>query len=342
VKLGEVLKWSGWNRLARGAGILALTLGALFALWRVPKWQVAYLKNLSAEQRFDRENEARKTFAQIIGGIVVLLGAYYTWRSVQQTERAQRASEENALKSREISQQGQITDRFTRAIAQLGDDKLEIRVGGIFALERIAKDSERDYEPIMEVLTAYLRHHAPWQEVEPSALEKEQPRLQADIEAALAVVGTVAHMYQKPAQLFNLYRIGVRGAILDGPNFSSLSMPQADFSWCTLYRANFTNTLLNSARFCHALLTGADFGGAILDYADLRWADLAEANLNTAKLRGAKLTGAKLSEADFRGADLSGALGLTQEQIKAAKTDETTKLPAPLGTSEQPKPEAES
>jgi hypothetical protein len=66
-----------------------------------------------------------------------------------------------------LSREGQITDRFTKAIEQLGslDDKgkpkLEIRLGGIYALERIARDSERDHTVIMEVLTTYVREHSP-------------------------------------------------------------------------------------------------------------------------------------------------------------------------------------
>jgi hypothetical protein len=342
MKLGEIRTWSGWNRLARYKWHLAVMLAVLTALWWVPKRQVAYLKSLTPEQLFDRENEARKTLAQIMGGIVVLLGAYYTWRSVQQTERAQRASEDNAQKSREISQQGQITDRFTRAIAQLGDDKMEIKLGGIFALERIARDSERDHQPIMEVLTSYLRQHAPWTEDEPSTDAKAIPRLREDIQAALTVIGRAAHLHGRPKLFLDFRGIGVQGAILDEPDFSSLAMIRTDFSRCSLTEAKFRKTALVSVRFCSSVLARADFSGASLEGADLRWADLTEADFRNATLHEAMLGGAKLSEADLRGADLTGASGLTQEQIKAAKIDETTKLPTDLGASERPKPEAES
>jgi Pentapeptide repeats (8 copies) len=37
----------------------------------------------------------------------------------------------------------------------------EIRVGGIYALERIARESEKDHWPIMEILSAYVRQNAP-------------------------------------------------------------------------------------------------------------------------------------------------------------------------------------
>jgi hypothetical protein len=36
-----------------------------------------------------------------------------------------------------------------------------VRLGGIYALERIARDSPKDHWTIMEVLTAYVRQHAP-------------------------------------------------------------------------------------------------------------------------------------------------------------------------------------
>jgi hypothetical protein len=35
------------------------------------------------------------------------------------------------------------------------------RVGGIYGLERIARESEEDYWPITEILTAYVRKNAP-------------------------------------------------------------------------------------------------------------------------------------------------------------------------------------
>jgi hypothetical protein len=86
--------------------------------------------------------------AQILAGTALLSGLYFTWRTLQ------------------VNREGQITERFTRAIDQLGKIEngkklFEIRVGGIYALERIARESEEDYEPIIEVLTAYVRQNAP-------------------------------------------------------------------------------------------------------------------------------------------------------------------------------------
>jgi hypothetical protein len=45
----------------------------------------------------------------------------------------------------ELTEQGQVTDRFTKAVEQLGSDKLDVRIGGVYALERVARDSAIDH-----------------------------------------------------------------------------------------------------------------------------------------------------------------------------------------------------
>ncbi len=83
-------------------------------------------------------------------------GAYLTFRRVTATERRAEA----AQKTVEVAERGQITERFTRAIDQLGSGTLEVRLGGIYALERIARDSKDDHWTIMEALTAFVREKA--------------------------------------------------------------------------------------------------------------------------------------------------------------------------------------
>jgi hypothetical protein len=54
----------------------------------------------------------------------------------------------------ELTEQGQVTDRYTKAIEQLGSNTIDVTIGGIYALERIARDSPRDHPTVMEVLAA--------------------------------------------------------------------------------------------------------------------------------------------------------------------------------------------
>src|SRR5262245_41733447 len=163
-------------------------------LWKVPKRQASGVPDI--KDRLTVENAARQTLAQIVGGVVLIGGLFFTWASLKITQ-------ESATKNQEITREGQITDRFTKAIAQLGEqgpEKLAVRLGGIYALERIAKDSKDDHWPIMEVLTAYVREAAPRlpnlpqdaqpsknnqspQEEPPTAQEQRPPKPAADIQA---------------------------------------------------------------------------------------------------------------------------------------------------------------
>ena len=94
---------------------MALTSGvsggwsfALAVLWKVPQWQVRNVTDLAPKERFDRVNEARKTLATILGGLAFLVGGFFTWQSLK-------VARENL----KVSQEGQITDRFSKAIEQL-------------------------------------------------------------------------------------------------------------------------------------------------------------------------------------------------------------------------------
>src|SRR5215208_736469 len=117
------------------------------------------------------------TVGAVVGLVGVLIG-----QVLQQRRHSQTLQETQRRHSEDLRQaeQGQITERFTRAIEQLGETnsngepKLELRLGGIYALERIAKDSpERDYSTVMEVLTAYARENAPYTPLEEAAEQEE-------------------------------------------------------------------------------------------------------------------------------------------------------------------------
>ena len=105
------------------AGVIVLTALIIMMLWIVPQLQAEkYLnaakrdgKTIDAKDQFSIENEARKTLATILGAIVVLTGAYFTWQNIK------------------VVQEGQITDRFTKAINQLGAVKASSEMTGISA-----------------------------------------------------------------------------------------------------------------------------------------------------------------------------------------------------------------
>jgi uncharacterized protein YjbI with pentapeptide repeats len=115
---------------------------------------------------------------------------------------------------------------------------------------------------------------------------------------------------------------------LPGGNFTAANLSAADLSGAYLSDANFQAATLTKARlvlvdFRRANLVGANLSSAQLNSAILTGANLSGANLSRASLVRARLEGADLTGANLARADLRGALGLTVEQITAAKQSET-------------------
>jgi hypothetical protein len=94
-----------------------------------------------------------------------------------------------------LSREGHVTDRYTKAIEQLGSDRLDVRLGAIYALERIMIDSPRDHPTIVEVLAAYVREHARLTKRAERRAKHEADGLpgipfpDTDVQAALTVLG---------------------------------------------------------------------------------------------------------------------------------------------------------
>jgi hypothetical protein len=61
-----------------------------------------------------------------------------------------------------IGQQGQITDRSSKAVGQLASPSVDVRIGSIYAMERIAKNSAAHRDAILFLLGAFVRIHSPW------------------------------------------------------------------------------------------------------------------------------------------------------------------------------------
>lgn len=193
----------------------------------------------------------------------------------------------------ELTEQGQVTDRYTKAIEQLGSDKLDVRIGGIYGLERIARDSTRDHPTVMEVLTAFIRDHSPepWPVYKDGAQHGEKT-IRPDVQAAVTVVGR--RDAQQDRRVTDLTRANLTGARLTYAKLGGATIsvvPGTLFEFDT-YWADEVTLELDGAN-----LTGANLHGARLQEADLRKANLTGADLTGASLDGAHFDGAKLGAA---------------------------------------------
>jgi uncharacterized protein YjbI with pentapeptide repeats len=268
--------------------------------------------------------DVRTSFLTLLGGLTLVAGAIATWRSIR-----------TAQDSNVIARAGQVTDRFTSAVEQLGEEKSPtVRVGGIYALEQIARDSPRDREAIKQLLGALIRERAPRADEAPQTLP-------ADVQAALTVLGrrepAASNYIERPVDLRG---VQLRGADLDNARLDGIDLRGADLSWANMtgvkqrpeqLREGLTvlsPVRLQGARLHHAYIPVGDLSDADLQEVDLTAAVLGGTNLQGANLRRANLKDCILQETDLSDADLSEALNLDTATLDGAKYNDSTKWPA--------------
>jgi hypothetical protein len=97
-----------------------------------------------------------QTTATLLVGVAAVAALWFTGQSV----RATNAQLQETRKQLQIQEQGQITDRYNAAITNLGSASVDVRLDGIYALQRIMQDSPRDQPTVVAVLCAFVRDNA--------------------------------------------------------------------------------------------------------------------------------------------------------------------------------------
>lgn len=243
----------------------------------------------------------RRDWAQWVTSLVALAALVFTGLSLQQTRW-----------QNHIAEQGQITDRYSTAIGQLGSGNDEdVRMGGIYALARIMRDSPDDQPTIVAVLSAFVRNHPPGR-ADPLP-DFDAYRLPADVAAALGVLGGRDRL-QDDGSVEDLSGVDFANMDLSGERLVGANLRGADLEGTDLSGADLDSATVDSATVFDedttlekASLVRADLIGAQVRYVNFGDADLTNAYLTGTDLTDARLRWARLSGADLRWATWTGA-----------------------------------
>jgi uncharacterized protein YjbI with pentapeptide repeats len=305
ISIPRAWRSSRWPAAAAvSLGLAWFVLIAYLVLKLAPDW-FAETEGLNPTARADARQGVRTASLALLAGAIAVVGAVYTARTFA------------------LNRAGQLTDRFTKAIEQLGHTELDVRLGGIYALERIARDSREDHHQVVEVLTAYVREHAPRLEEQAegptaSGPARTEPGPATDVQAVLTVLGRRTLAHERHARV----KLDLRSTQLGMADLRGASLTEAIFTGADLRSAHLDQADLRRATLIDARLRGAHLNGA-----DLTGANLFTADLTSARLRHATLVGANLSAADLTGARLADA-DLSAAQFSPGGLTEATKWPA--------------
>ena len=333
-----------WPRLTATAILITIAIalavvGGIFT-WLGWEWLRA------SEDGKASNGDTLRNVGFIVAGVVAL--AIAVWRGVVAGRQANAAQRQTAIaqEQAETAQESLLNERYQRGAEMLGSPVLSVRLGGIYALQRLAEEHPEQYHlQVMRLFCAFVRNPIYMEE---EAIPDEE--LRPDVQAAIIAIGQrgndvqrletqadfrldlrAVHLAYADMEALNFAGVDLGDAYFVGSNLLGIRLPHANLAGADLSGTNLRVANLSRTHLWRANLTGVD-----LMEADLPGANLLEANLSGANLDGAQLPGANLREAnlfctDLSEANLSGAT-LARAKLSGANFERAIVSGIRLGT----------
>ena len=273
---------------------IALLLVGLWLTW----WQWDWLRSGSSETASN--GDTLRNAGLMLGGVLALIFALWRgWVAEQQKVTAQRQAD--------IALQSSLNEQYEQGAEMLGSDVLSVRLGGIYALRRLAEEHPGQYHiQSMELLCAFVRNPK-----EDNGVHI-QKGLREDVQAVIAVIGrrrNAGMAIESEAD----FTLDLHDAHLSYAHLSGLNLARADLSNAKLDHASFFDMPFKQPDLSDPIPSGPNQppGRISLDMdpvgPDLAGLEGRLADLSLATLRGADLSDSRLLGTDLSGADLLDA-----------------------------------
>ena len=289
---------------AAAFGLLLISVG--LALWF---WDWLHPRDLTT---VSNSETLRNVGLLIAGGMAFVFALWRGWVAERQAAASQQQTAE-AQRQAETAQRVLLNERYQTGAEMLGNAKMAVRLGGIYALERLAAEHPEEYHvQVMKLFCGFVRFPTEDDGVQfrPTTGNRQDGqalRLRADVQDAVRAIGsrsTTGITLEKDEDSNILY--------LPEAQLIGLQVQDADLSGAWLTDANLSGATLPRVNLSCARLVGADLSSTKL------WG----ANLSRAILRDANMSGTDLFGADARSSTYNAPVrGLTQDQLDSACAD---------------------
>ena len=277
----------------------------------------------------------------IAGALAFVFGVWRAWVAGQQATAAQRQVDIGNSQSKN-AEMSLLNERYQRAADMLGSQVLAVRLGGIYALRRLASEHPDQYHvPVMELFCAYAVHPPDSADIVVRFSGRHTvSRLRRDVQSVMEAIGSrtddtvvieVQADYKPDLAGAYLNHLQLRAGNLSGTNLEKSMLENAFLAYVNLSQAQLFDARLSEANLAFANMDRTNLGianlrssklpRATLIGADLSGADLADAVCNGVKFHDAILFGTNLSGTDLSHNGQDPATGLTQSDLNGAMTD---------------------
>ena len=179
----------------------------------------------------------------VIGGLIAI--GFGIWRGVV-ADRQAKASQDQA----KTSHHGLLNERYQKGAEMLDSEVIFVRLGGIYALQRLAREHPGDFHTqVMSLLCMFARRS-------PAVEELERDELSEDVLEVMEVVRRRSDAQIK-IEKEEKYRLDLSEVNLSGAYLGSANLTNTDLVNANLAGANLAEASLANAKLFGALLSGA-------------------------------------------------------------------------------------
>ena len=251
-----------------------------------------------------------------------------------------------ADKQADTAQRSLLNERYQQGAEMLGNNVLSVRLGGMYALQRLAAEHPEQYHiQIMKLFCSYVRNPNKGKDEgrQPALVterdDKEGRRhasaqMREDIQAVMAAIGGRSELgvaiERREELTLDLHAADLSFARLSGANLAGV-----DLSHANLRHATFFDTTPSGPDLSTPIPSGSNqpqarigIPGSFIPF-DFVGVESRRANLSAALLNGTDLSDAFLLGADLSGAQLVGAI-LSNSQLVRANLRQAVLLSADL------------
>ena len=263
------------------------------------EWLRGYVKGVPPSPVESPSTTVRNIALGVIAFLALAIACWRGWVANQQAD---------------IAKQQLLNERYQKATEMLGSDLMVVRLGGVYQLQRLAKEYPQQYHVLVtQTLCSFVRQPTTIPISQGGTNDPVPSAYRQDVLAAIGAMRDRVNLdrlsiersaeYQpdlRNAYLrgVDLYRVDLTGMRLDGADLSGANLFSAVLTGCSMYETNLSD--------------------AVMDYADLTDSLLLDTNFLGASLLGTKFDGALLRDTRFSNDDgHRTATGLTQAQLDA-------------------------
>jgi uncharacterized protein YjbI with pentapeptide repeats len=319
--MSEQTWWERRRRWQRSVIVLVGVVVFILIWWLLPP--CLYATTQDPAVRVKAITDTRTALLAGLVGIGAIGTFWMSNRNFRLTERSQKHAIEDAAERR-------ITELYAKAVDQLGSEHAPVRLGGLYALERLAQTTPAQRPIIANVLCAYLRMPFDPEDGGQDTDSGRAARQEREVRLTAQRLLFSHFAAESQAKFWGDISLDLSYAYLIELDLRRLQMPTMNWTRATFAgKSDFTGAIFNGgSSFEGATFTGetsfteatfsrlAQFRGAIfVDIAQFNGVDFGGASFrkarftNYANFRLANFTGeTAFSEATFnRGADFGEA-----------------------------------